>query len=63
MDRSLVETLKERTETELRESLARLPAEGAAVRALLQQRMGPKLREGANRGEDRKYRARGRARD
>jgi DNA topoisomerase-1 len=39
MDRSLVATLKERTETELRESLSRLPAEEAAVLALLQQRM------------------------
>src|SRR5262249_29848689 len=39
MDRSLIAALKERTETELRESLPRLPAEEAAVLALLQQRM------------------------
>jgi DNA topoisomerase I len=44
MDRSLVATLKERTETELRESLSRLPAEEAAVLALLQQRMERQLR-------------------
>ena len=44
MDRSLVATLKKRTETELRESLSRLPAEEAAVLALLQQRMERQLR-------------------
>jgi hypothetical protein len=44
MDRSLVATLKERTETELRESLPRLPAEEAAVLARLQQRMERQMR-------------------
>ena len=39
MDRSLIATLKERTENELKGSLSRLPAEEAAVLALLQQRM------------------------
>jgi hypothetical protein len=39
MDRSLVATLKQRAETELKESLSRLPAEEAAVLALLRQRM------------------------
>ena len=38
-------TLKERTETELRESLSRLPAEEAAVLALLQQRMERQMRK------------------
>jgi DNA topoisomerase-1 len=39
MDRTLVETLRAKTERELRESLASLSAEEAAVLALLQQRM------------------------
>ncbi len=39
MDRSLIAVLKDRTEAELRGSLAGLPAEEAAVLALLQQRM------------------------
>jgi DNA topoisomerase I len=39
MDRSLLETLKNRAETELRKGISRLPAEEAAVLALLQQRM------------------------
>jgi len=51
MDRSLVATLKERTETELRESLSRLPAEEAAVLALLQQRMERQLRPDVKRGQ------------
>ena len=38
MDRSLIATLKERTETELRGAISRLPAEEAAVLALLQRR-------------------------
>jgi DNA topoisomerase-1 len=46
MDRSLVRALKERTESELRQSLARLPAEEAAVLALLQQRMERELESG-----------------
>ena len=46
MDRSLVATLKERTESELRESLAKLPAEEAAVLALLQQRMERQMESG-----------------
>jgi DNA topoisomerase I len=48
MDRSLVETFKERAEAELRTSLARLPAEEAAVLALLQQRMERQVRGNAN---------------
>jgi DNA topoisomerase I len=39
MDRSLLETLKNRAETELGSGISRLPAEEAAVLALLQQRM------------------------
>ncbi len=50
MDRSLVATLKLRTETELRESLPRLPAEEAAVLALLQQRMERQMRAGGDDG-------------
>ena len=46
MDRSLIATLKERTEKELRGSLSRLPAEEAAVLALLQQRMERQMRRG-----------------
>ncbi len=58
MDRSLVATLKERTETELRESLSRLPAEEAAVLALLQQRMERQMRAGAKPGRHRRKGAR-----
>jgi DNA topoisomerase-1 len=54
MDRSLIATLKERTETELRGSLSRLPAEEAAVLALLQQRLKRQMRGDANKGRDRK---------
>jgi hypothetical protein len=43
MDRSLVKTLKRRTEKELRGKLHRLSAEEAAVLALLQQRMQQEL--------------------
>jgi DNA topoisomerase-1 len=50
MDRSLVATLKQRAETELRESLSRLPAEEAAVLALLQQRMEREMRGAPDRG-------------
>jgi DNA topoisomerase I len=39
MDRSLIETLKNRTESELKGGISRLPAEEAAVLGLLQQRM------------------------
>ena len=44
MDRTLVETLKARTERELRESLKALCGEEAAVLALLQQRMERQIR-------------------
>jgi DNA topoisomerase I len=54
MDRSLVATLKKRTETELRESLSRLPAEEAAVLALLQQRMERQMRANAHDGRHQK---------
>jgi DNA topoisomerase I len=60
MDRSLVATLKERAETELRESLSRLPAEEAAVLALLQQRMERQLRADASHRRHRKQGPRGR---
>jgi DNA topoisomerase-1 len=50
MDRSLVATLKERTEKELKTSLSRLPAEEAAVLALLQQRMERQINAGNNHG-------------
>jgi DNA topoisomerase-1 len=43
LDHSLVETLKSRTEQELRGSLSKLPAEEAAVLTLLQQRMKRQL--------------------
>jgi DNA topoisomerase-1 len=55
MDRSLVATLKQRAEIELRRSLLRLPSEEAAVLALLQQRMERQMRGDANprrRGEE-----------
>lgn len=44
MDRSLLETLQRRTESELRSTLHRLSPEEAAVLALLQQRMQQQLR-------------------
>jgi DNA topoisomerase-1 len=62
MDRSLVATLKERTETELRESLSRLSAEEAAVLALLQQRMERQMRTDANHDRHRKQGPRGQRR-
>ncbi len=49
MDRSLLATLKQRTERELKQSLHRLPPKEAAVLALLQQRMERQLRTGAPR--------------
>ena len=54
MDRSLVATLKQRTEAELRESLPGLPAEEAAVLALVQQRMERQLRGLRNHRNGRK---------
>src|SRR4029078_7927401 len=48
MDRSLVQTLKTRTETELCRSLPKLSGEEAAVLALLQQRMERELIPRAN---------------
>ena len=68
MDRSLIAVLKDRTEAELRGSLAGLPAEEAAVLALLQQRMerqmhmGPKHaghRTGDRRRPDRRMKSPG----
>jgi DNA topoisomerase-1 len=44
LDRSLARTLKRRTERELSTSLARLPADEAAVLAFLQRRMAARLR-------------------
>src|SRR5436190_1595558 len=44
LDHSLIETFKARTEHEVRESLPKLPAEEAAVLALLQQRMERQLK-------------------
>jgi DNA topoisomerase-1 len=58
MDRSLVATLKERTESELRESLSRLPPEEAAVVALLQQRMERKMGADKNHARHRRKRPR-----
>ena len=49
MDRSLLETLKNRAETELRKGVSRLPAEEAAVLAFLQQRMKHAIKQGAGR--------------
>jgi DNA topoisomerase I len=60
MDRSLIATLKERTEKELKTSLSGLPAEEAAVLALLQQRMERQMHPGANRGRPKKSGARAR---
>jgi DNA topoisomerase-1 len=45
LDHTLVETLKQRTERELREKLGSLSGEEAAVLALLQQRMERELRQ------------------
>ncbi len=50
LDHSLVETLQARTERELRKSLPRLPAEEAAVLALLQQRMKRQLEASGHKG-------------
>jgi DNA topoisomerase-1 len=59
LDRSLVATLKARTERELRDSLPGLPAEEAAVLALLQQRMERQLqrarRAATTRSTDRRH--------
>ena len=49
MDRSLLETLKNRAETELRTGISRLPAEEAAVLALLQQRMKQAIKDDPGR--------------
>ncbi len=49
MERTLVLNLKERTEHELREGLAKLPPEEAAVLALLQQRMERELEQRTRR--------------
>jgi DNA topoisomerase I len=46
LDRTLVETLKRKTERELRQSISRLSSEEAAVLALLQQRMERELEDG-----------------
>jgi DNA topoisomerase I len=62
MDRSLVATLKQRTETELRGSLSRLPAEEAAVLALLQQRMERQMGADASRERHRRKGRHGRRR-
>ena len=62
MDRSLIATLKERTETELRGAISRLPAEEAAVLALLQQRMDGEMHSGARAVRGRKNGARARQR-
>jgi DNA topoisomerase I len=48
MDRSLIETLKKRAETELKRGMSRLPAQEAAVLALLQQRMKQAMNRKAN---------------
>lgn len=62
MDRSLLTTLKERTEQELKQSLHRLPPEEAAVLALLQQRMERQLEAGAPRAAKAKTSRRNRMR-
>jgi DNA topoisomerase-1 len=49
MDQTLIETMKQRTERELREHLKRLPPEEAAVMALLQQRMQRDLKKAKSR--------------
>ena len=48
MDRSLIKTLKKRAETELKGAMSRLPAQEAAVLALLQQRMKQAMKADAN---------------
>jgi DNA topoisomerase-1 len=57
MDRTLVETLKAKTERELRESLSALSSEEAAVLALLQQRMERQI-SGGSAASDNKSRSR-----
>jgi DNA topoisomerase-1 len=54
MDRSLVRTLKRRTERELRRTLHRLSSEEAAVLALLQRRMQRELRAGGKAATQRR---------
>ena len=56
LDHSLVETLKARTEHELRTSLPKLPAEEAAVLALLQQRIEQQLNPSRRRSILRSHR-------
>jgi DNA topoisomerase-1 len=63
MDQTLIETLNQRTERELREHLKRLPPEEAAVLALLQQRMQRDLKKAKSREsrvESRRSRRKGR---
>jgi DNA topoisomerase-1 len=62
MDRSLVETLKARTERELRDSLSALSAEEAAVLALLQQRMERQLEQAPGKTANGRARKTSRAR-
>jgi DNA topoisomerase-1 len=62
MERSLVKTLKRRTERELRGALHRLSSEEAAVLALLQQRMEQELTRGAKRRSKKKTASRPAAR-
>ena len=50
MDRSLVETLQRRAESELTKGLKSLTAEEAAILALLQERMKRELKAGSPRG-------------
>jgi DNA topoisomerase-1 len=54
MDRSLIKTLKRRTETELRGRMHRLSSEEAAVLALLQQRMEHELGRPRRKNKKRK---------
>jgi DNA topoisomerase-1 len=49
LDRTLIETLKQRAESELRRSISRLTGEEAAVLALLEERLGRELRGPNNR--------------
>jgi DNA topoisomerase-1 len=57
MDHSLVATLEARAESELRESISRLPAAEAAVLALLQQRMEQQLEGAAKQRRNRRKRS------
>jgi DNA topoisomerase-1 len=57
MDRSLLETLKNRAESELRKGVCDLPAEEAAVLALLQQRMKQAIKQVRRRPGSRTRRA------